>query len=411
MFAASCLASCCAACACDACRTVVSGISRRSARIAYCGLFALSLIVSWILREVAAPLMEKIPWINHFSQTPDREWFETDAVLRVSLGNFLFFTILALLMVGVKSQKDPRDGLHHGGWMMKIICWCLLVIFMFFLPNEIISFYETSSKFGSGMFLLVQVVLLLDFVHGWNDKWVKYDEQFWYIALFVVSLVCYIATFCFSGVLFYLFTPSGQDCGLNTFFIVMTLLLVVVFSIITLHPVVSGSILPASVISLYCVYLTYSGLASEPREYECNGLHNHSKAVSTGTLTVGLLTTVLSVVYSAVRAGSSTTLLSPPSSPRAGKPLLPLDKADEVEEKERAKPVSYSYAFFHIIFSLASMYSAMLLTGWSASVGASGRLVDVGWPSVWVRIITGWATAGLFIWSLVAPHLFPDREF
>lgn len=61
MFAASCLASCCAACACDACRTVVSGISRRSARIAYCGLFALSLIVSWILREVAAPLMEKLP--------------------------------------------------------------------------------------------------------------------------------------------------------------------------------------------------------------------------------------------------------------------------------------------------------------------------------------------------------------
>ena len=61
MWAASCLASCCAACACDACRTVVSGISRRSARIAYCGLFGLSLIVSWILREVAAPLMEKLP--------------------------------------------------------------------------------------------------------------------------------------------------------------------------------------------------------------------------------------------------------------------------------------------------------------------------------------------------------------
>ncbi|THG17302.1 hypothetical protein TEA_008586 [Camellia sinensis var. sinensis] len=126
MFAASCLASCCAACACDACRTVVSGISRRSARIAYCGLFALSLIVSWILREVAAPLMEKIPWINHFSQTPDREWFETDAVLRVSLGNFLFFTILALLMVGVKSQKDPRDVvdprqqiLFLGGWSFE----------------------------------------------------------------------------------------------------------------------------------------------------------------------------------------------------------------------------------------------------------------------------------------------------
>ncbi|CDO98258.1 unnamed protein product [Coffea canephora] len=413
MWAATCLASCCAGCACDACRTVVSGISRKSARIAYCGLFAFSLIVSWILREVAAPLMEKIPWINHFHQTPDREWFETDAVLRVSLGNFLFFTILAVFMMGIKNQKDPRDSVHHGGWMIKIICWCLLVILMFFVPNEIISFYETTSKFGAGFFLLVQVVLLLDFVHGWNDKWVGYDEKFWYMALLVISLVCYVATFAFSGLLFYLFTASGHDCGLNTFFIVMTLISVFAFAVVTLHPSVGGSILPASVISLYCMYLCYSGLASEPRDYECNGLHKHSKAVSTSTLTIGLLTTVLSVVYSAVRAGSSTTLLSPspPSSPRAGKPLLPLDKADKEEEKEKAKPVTYSYSFFHLIFSLASMYSAMLLTGWSTSVGESGKLVDVGWASVWVRIVTGWATAALFLWSLVAPILFPDREF
>ncbi|KAF8392973.1 hypothetical protein HHK36_021214 [Tetracentron sinense] len=359
--------------------------------------------------------------INQFHQTPSREWFETDAVLRVSLGNFLFFTILALLMIGVKNQKDPRDRLHHGGWMMKIVSWSILVIFMFFLPNGIVSFYgehiinaETISKFGSGLFLLVQVVLLLDFVHVWNDKWIRYDEQFWYIALFVVSLACYVATFSFSGLLFHWFTPSGHDCGLNTFFIVMTLIFVFVFAIVTLHPVVSGSILPASVISLYCTYLCYSGLASEPREFECNGLHKHSQAVSTSTLTLGLFTTVLSVVYSAVRAGSSTTLLSAPNSAPAGaeKPLLPLNKMDEQEDKkEESRLVTYSYSFFHVIFALASMYSAMLLTGWSTSVGESGKLVDVGWPSVWVRIVTGWITAALYIWSLVAPVLFPEREF
>ncbi|KAF3601055.1 hypothetical protein F2Q69_00032730 [Brassica cretica] len=73
------------------------------------------------LSSVAAPLMEKLPWINHFHNTPDREWFETDAVLRVSLGNFVFFSILLVMMIGVKTQKDPRDGIHHGGWMMKVI--------------------------------------------------------------------------------------------------------------------------------------------------------------------------------------------------------------------------------------------------------------------------------------------------
>lgn len=415
MWAASCLASCCAACACEACRSAVGSIGRRSARIAYCGLFGLSLIVSWILREIAAPLLESLPWINHFHKTPDREWFETDAVLRVSLGNFLFFTILAVLMMGIKNQKDPRDRLHHGGWIAKIFCWCVIVFLMFFVPNGVVSFYESISKFGSGFFLLVQVVLLLDFVHGWNDSWVSKDEQFWYMALLVVSLVCYAATFTFSGFLFHWFTPSGHDCGLNSFLIVFTLILVFVFAVVALHPKVNGSLLPASVISLYCTYLCYSGLSSEPRDYECNNLHKHSNAVSTGTLTIGLLTTVLSVVYSAVRAGSSTTLLSPPSSPRASsdKPLLSFDKLEEqdTKKKEESVPVSYSYSFFHLIFSLASMYSAMLLTGWSSSVGESGKLVDVGWPSVWVRIVTSWATAVLFVWSLVAPIIFPDREF
>lgn len=81
---------------------------------------------------------------------------------------------------------------------------------------------------------------------------------------------------------------------------------------------VNGSLLPASVISLYCAYVCFTGLSSEPRDYVCNGLHNKSTAVTTSTLILGMLTTVLSVLYSALRAGSSTTFLSPPSSPKSG---------------------------------------------------------------------------------------------
>ncbi|ERN12372.1 hypothetical protein AMTR_s00025p00104130 [Amborella trichopoda] len=336
------------------------------------------------------------------------------AVLRVSLGNFLFFTIFALIMIGVKDQNDRRDSWHHGGWITKIIVWSLLVILMFFLPNAVFNMYAMLSKFGSGLFLLVQVIILLDFTHSWNDAWVEKDEQKWYIALLSVSVVCYLATFAFSGLLFFWFNPSGNDCGLNVFFIVMTMILAFGFAIVALHPKVNGSLFPASVISMYCAYLCYTGLSSEPRDYECNGLHKHSKAVSTGTLIMGMITTVLSVVYSAVRAGSSTTFLSPPSSPKAGekKPLLESDNLDEVEKNKQneARPVSYSYTFFHLIFALASMYSAMLLTGWT-SLSDSEDLIDVGWTSVWVRMCTEWVTAGLYVWSLVAPLILSDREF
>lgn len=77
---------------------------------------------------------------------------------------------------------------------------------------------------------------------------------------------------------------------------------------------------------------------------------------------------------------------------------------------EDYSPVTYNYAFFHLIFALASMYIAMLLTGWGVAEQEKDRL-DVGWTSVWVKVAAQWATGGLYCWTLLAPALFPDREF
>ena len=72
--------------------------------------------------------------------------------------------------------------------------------------------------------------------------------------------------------------------------------------------------------------------------------------------------------------------------------------------------VTYSYSFFHLIFALASMYIAMLMTGWGT--GAEERdLIDVGWTSVWVKVVAQWMTVGVYAWTMAAPLLFPDRDF
>jgi hypothetical protein len=84
------------------------------------------------------------------SGTHPKEWYQIQAVLRVSMGNFLFFAILALIMIGVKDQNDRRDSWHHGGWIAKMVIWLLLVVLMFFLPDSVISVY--------GQF----------YSHGWN---------------------------------------------------------------------------------------------------------------------------------------------------------------------------------------------------------------------------------------------------
>ena len=76
--------------------------------------------------------------------------------------------------------------------------------------------------------------------------------------------------------------------------------------------------------------------------------------------------------------------------------------------KRHLLKVSYSYAFFHTIFALASMYIAMLMTGWGTGAGER-ELVDVGWASVGVKLGTAALAAGTYAWVLVAPVVFPDR--
>ena len=67
----------------------------------------------------------------------------------------------------------------------------------------------------------------------------------------------------------------------------------------------NGSLFPSAVVTLYCSYLCYSALQSEPHSYQCNGLGKHFTAASGSTLAVGMVIAIVSVVYSALRAGSN----------------------------------------------------------------------------------------------------------
>lgn len=35
----------------------------------------------------------------------------------------------------------------------------------------------------------------------------------------------------------------------------------------------------------------------------------------------------------------------------------------------------------------------------------------MGWFSVWVKFVTQWVTVAMYCWMLIAPSLYPDREF
>lgn len=60
---------------------------------------------------------------------------------------------------------------------------------------------------------------------------------------------------------------------------------------------------------------------------------------------------------------------------------------------------------------LALIFLLLPLTLFALSPSLPQYLINVGWTSVWVKVVSQWVTVGLYCWTLVAPVLFPDRDF
>lgn len=413
--------------------------------MAYSLLFMFSMLFAWMLRDFAKPVLVHIPWIikqfGKDDQPPD-EWFGEQAVFRLSLGNFMLFSGLALVMslpAPVKYKDDWRDAyIHHGGYIVKILLWFVCNIIPFFFSNGVIAAYAAVSKVVSPLFLAIQTLIIIDITQEWNDAWVEegYEDQRYLYALLVGTIGNYIGSIVLIVLSYVWFAPSANsiDCSFNISLITLGLMMCVVLSLITLHPRVKevnpgASVFVSSSMVLYVAYLGFSALQSEPRDYECNVLGQKLSAASSTTLAMGMVLTLASTVWAAFRAGSNTHTFS-----TAEESLL--DDVDTTVNTEMTsvqqeagmtrdshvastatntdtpvrEHVTYSYVQFYIIFALASMYTGMLMTGWGSGT-IQKDMIDVGWTSVYVKTAAQWVAAALYIWTLIAPILLPDRQF
>jgi len=377
--------------------------------------------------------------------------------------------------------------LHKGSWAFKTFVWLVLLIVPFFMPEGGVTAYGAPSlallaapahplaawvaRLASGVFLVVQMVILLDFAYVWSESWVARGTNFWLGALMGCTAAAFGGGLALLGLGYRWFKPSGAgECTLNIFLLTLALLLGVAYSAAVLHPAVPhGSLLCSSVIFSYNAYLLVSALSSEPDK--CNQSPFGANAGGAGGAAGaagGMVLSLASVAYSAVRSGSSKAfslrdeeeeeaaeaaalaeggyapLQEPVPELRPGElppmradgtaPAAPLPvqaappapapppsraaaAADGAEDEEvlaggASRDVPYNYSFFHAIFALASCYTAMLLTEWGLTSKANAADKDtfgVGWASAWVKIGCTWVTSALYIWTLVAPTLFPDR--
>jgi len=66
---------------------------------------------------------------------------------------------------------------------------------------------------------------------------------------------------------------------------------------------------------------------------------------------------------------------------------------------------------FHICMALAAIYYAMLYTNWSTDSGDKNTRSGRGDISLAINISAEWLSFGVYLWTLCAPKLFPNRVF
>lgn len=412
-----------------------------STRIMYALLLMLGTIAACItLAPGLQDALKKVPFCSNSSNYVVSK-FTVDcesavgylAVYRICFIIALYFFLMSIIMIRVRSSRDPRAPIQNGFWAIKYLLIIGGIIGAFFIPEK--SFGTTWMYFGmigGFLFIIIQLILIVDFAHSWANAWVgNYEEtesKGWYAALLGATLFNYIVSITGIVLLFIYFTHANS-CDLNKFFISFNLILCVIASIISTLPNVQeynprSGLLQSSVVSLYVVYLTWSGISNNP-DHECNpgfleiilnDADSRNRVAFDKESIIGLIIWFSCVLYSSLSTASKSSKIT------MSENILVKDNGAEgrnadSESGNEAKvwdneedSIAYNWSFFHLMFALATLYVMMTLTNWYQP-NSNLDTLNANTASMWVKIISSWMCLGLYIWSLIAPAVLPNRDF
>lgn len=171
---------------------------------------------------------------------------------------------------------------------------------------------------GATVFIVVGLVLLVDFAHSWCEMCIEKcegsDDNKWKHILVGSTLAMFLGVIILTGIMYGFFARSG--CHLNQFFITFNLILCLIGTFLSVHPAVQeanprSGLSQASMVMAYCTYLILSAVVNEPMESdesECNPLIK-SRGTRTTTIMIGALFTFLAIAYSTSRAATQDKAL------------------------------------------------------------------------------------------------------
>ncbi|CEG67770.1 hypothetical protein RMATCC62417_04149 [Rhizopus microsporus] len=262
------------------------------------------MLSNWAIKQI-----QKLPLDYLKLNCTEGSCYGIIAVHRTCFALVLFHALLGLLLLGVRNSGQPRSSIQNGWWGPKVLCWMLLLVASFFIPNEFFRVWGNYfSLTGAAIFILFGLVLLVDFAHSWTERCLEnmeYSDKWKYI-LIGGTLFLYAAAITLTGIMYGFFTPNG--CSLNQFFVTINVILSLLITFLCITPSVQeanhrSGLSQSSIVVIYCTYLVLSAVANEPNDKECNPLRK-SQGPQTTSIVLGALFTFLAIAYSTSRAAT-----------------------------------------------------------------------------------------------------------
>uniref|UniRef100_A0A671EV16 Serine incorporator 2 n=2 Tax=Rhinolophus ferrumequinum TaxID=59479 RepID=A0A671EV16_RHIFE len=438
--AASCL---CGSAPCILCGCCPSSRNSTISRLIFTAFLFLGVLVSIIMLSPGVESqLHNLPWVcEEGAGTPVvlRSYIDCGsllghrAVYRMCFATAAFFFLFTLLMMCVHSSRDPRAAIQNGFWFFKLLVFVGITVGAFYIPNGSFSniwFY--FGVVGSFLFILIQLVLVIDFAHSWNQRWLgraeERDSRAWYAGLSFFTLLFYSLSIA-AVTLFFIYYTQPSACYEGKVFISLNLILCFCVSVIAVLPKVqeaqpNSGLLQASAVTLYTMFVTWLALSNVP-DQKCNPhlLTNGTVlAGAEGYVTqwwdapsiVGLIVFILCTLFLSLRSSDHQQVNSLMRTEECPPVLEATQQQQGVACEGRAfdneqDGVTYSYSFFHFCLLLASLHIMMTLTNWYRP-GETQKMIST-WTAVWVKICASWAGLLLYLWTLVAPLVLPNRDF
>lgn len=416
------VACCCGSSALALCSCCPSRVSSTATRAMYLLLFLLLNGVCWIMLNPAVAVRLNVSYsgtLNCTGLTKDEcttQWGQL-GVFRVMFGSAVFFGLFALLTFNVQSSTDARTGLQNGFWGPKYLLVIALVVAAFFIKNTffLVDFGYVGVSFAF-LFLLIQMILLIDFAHSWAESWiVKMEDSNAYAAgLLFFAAVMYLTWIVGFVLMFVYYTngSNGNDCSLHKFFLALNFVLTIISTIVVLLPSVREAtpktgLLQSGVVCLYATYLSWTAISNSTIT-ECQPAY--SSANETATVVCGCILTLISLVYFCLRTSSASHIGKIGTSNDDAQYLM--GERDSNTDNEQSG-VAYNWSFLHFTLAAGSLYVMMVLTNWGSLGGSSVSSIDVGegMTCTYVNVVACWLASLLFIWSTIAPVVLPDRDW